>query len=167
MRGVDETVTTPAVSDALEARKELNVAEDVWMFEMEVPSLTSDEKLWLIVPAPTALGYSPPGRWTRGFTSYDPVGKRKVYLKDTWRLDLEGIELEGETYKLLHEKGVRNIPQCLAGGDVSVAKHHATRTNEYGGMEWGWAPRKLSLNPHRHYRLVLGVVGAKLTECGS
>lgn len=167
MRGVDETVTTLAVSNTLEARKELNVAEDMRRFEMEVPSLTLDEKLRLIVPAPTALGYSPPGRWTRGFTSYDPVGKRKVYLKDTWRLDLEGIELEGETYKLLHEKGVRNIPRCLAGGDVSAAEHHATRTNEYGGMEWGWALRKLSLNPHWHYRLVLGVVGAKLMECGS
>ncbi|KAG6376717.1 hypothetical protein JVT61DRAFT_1735 [Boletus reticuloceps] len=136
MRGVDETVTIPPVSDASEAPKCLNLPDDVPMFQTEVCSLFSDENLRVIAPAPIAPHYSPPGRATRGFVAYYPARKKKVFLKDTWRVDVVGIEQEGDIYKLLPEKQVRNVPQCIAA----------------------------RLKSHRHYRLVLDDVGVKLME---
>ncbi|KIM83104.1 hypothetical protein PILCRDRAFT_29191, partial [Piloderma croceum F 1598] len=62
------------------------------------------------------------GRATRGFVAYDIERRTKVYLKDTWRVDLPGIEREGETYKLLWEAHVRNLAPCSAAGDIEG--HH-------------------------------------------
>ncbi|KAF8443808.1 hypothetical protein L210DRAFT_3735437 [Boletus edulis BED1] len=171
MKGVDETVTIPPVSDASEARKCLNLPDDLLMFQTEVRSLSSDENLRFIAPAPIAPPYSPPGRATRGFVAYDPARKKNVFLKDTWRVDAVGIEKEGDIYKLLHEKQVRNVPRCIAAGDVSTNLYHATKTREYVAESWVCppfsGPEAARLKLHRHYRLVLDDVGAKLMEFGS
>ncbi|KAF9232713.1 hypothetical protein BU15DRAFT_16966, partial [Melanogaster broomeanus] len=98
----------------------------------------------------------------------DPARKKKVYLKDTWRVALESIEPEGKTYKLLHENHVRNIAPCLAAGDVLTDLYHATQAHTYIGCKWACppvsGPTAVNLTPHRHYRLVLDIIGVKLTE---
>ena len=48
-----------------------------------------------IVPAPTAKPYTPPGRATCGFMGYDLQRHMKVFIKDTWRVDLPVICLKG------------------------------------------------------------------------
>ncbi|KAF9237996.1 hypothetical protein BU15DRAFT_48132, partial [Melanogaster broomeanus] len=164
--GVDETVTVPTLTDACEARGCLGLPAKVPMFQMSVPSLTFNEDLRFIVPAPIASPYAPPGRATRGFVAYDPARKKKVYLKDTWPVVLESIEPEGKTYKLLHENHVQNIAPCLAAGDVSTDLYHATQAHTYKAAS-GLAchgPTAVNLTPHRHYWLVLDIIGVKLTE---
>ena len=171
MRGLDETVTVPPIKDSAVARECLDLPASVPMFQIEVGSPSSSGRFRVIAPAPIAPPYSPPGRSTRGLAAYDPVGKRKVFLKDTWRADAVGIEPEGETYRLLHDNQVRNIPRCIAAGDVSSDLHHATRTQRY--MTKDWAAQLFagteSARPaaHRHYRLVLDTVGTKLVEFSS
>jgi hypothetical protein len=36
----------------------------------------------------------PPGRAMRGFVAYDIQRAKKVFLKDTWRVDLEGSKTD-------------------------------------------------------------------------
>ncbi|KAG6379807.1 hypothetical protein JVT61DRAFT_10352 [Boletus reticuloceps] len=118
--------------------------------------------------SPIALPYSPPGRSTCGFVAYVLARKKKVYLKDTWQVDVVSIEQESEIYKLLHEKQVRNIPRCIAAGDVLTDLYHATKTQEYVAESWACPPCSGSeaarLNSYRLYRLVLDDVRAKLMK---
>ena len=81
------------------------------------------------------------------------------------------MEPEGETYRLLHDNQVRNIPRCIAAGDVSSDLHHATQMQRYMTKDWAgqlFAGTE-SARPaaHRHYRLVLDTVGTKLVEFSS
>lgn len=63
------------------------------------------------VTSPSTLG----SRATRGYWAVQASTKRLVFLKDTWRLDLES---EGDVIAGLHAAGVRNVPLLVAHGDV-------------------------------------------------
>jgi hypothetical protein len=118
----------------------------------------SRRKLQYIVRAPTTGHYTPPGRATRGFEAYDVQR-----CKDTWRVDLPGIEIEGETYQLLQEAHVINLAVCFAAGDIL---DHTTQTHHYKDKEWACGTVH-PLVPHRHYRLVLDTIGQSLMSFGS
>ena len=125
---------------------------------MTVPA--GDSECSYVAPTPKAQPYTPPGRATRGFVAYDLQRQRKVFVKDTWRVDLPDIEKEGETYELLARAQVRNIAPCSAAGDIGG---HATSTHLFANKLWA-CKGKQDLVPHRHYRLVLDVIGDNLTE---
>ena len=95
--------------------------------------------------------------------AYGIIKHKEVYLKDTWRLDLPEFTPEGETYKWLMEKNVSNIPQCLMWGDVLSMQYHTTQTQSYVSAPWVSTTDNNFL-PHRHYCLVLGVIGRTLTS---
>lgn len=158
LRGVDTTATTPTPDEDRLARNCLEVNENAILVKITVPGLNS--QMEYVVCAPIASHYTPPGRATRGFEAYDVQRCRKVYVKDTWRVDLPGIEKEGETYELLHAAGVRNLAVCSAAGDIS---DHAAVTHRFQDKRWA-CKTACELIPHQHYRLVLDTVGQILSN---
>jgi hypothetical protein len=94
------------------------------------------------------------------FHAYNITGERKVLLKDSWRVDLPDIQAEGKTYDTLMQASVRNIPCCLASGDITTDKYHATITKDYTTAPWACA----HFVPHQHYRLALDVIGRTLIK---
>ena len=72
-----------------------------------------------------------------------------VFLKDTWRMNTDDIDPEGETYRKLHDHDVPNIAMVEASGDVS----HRTVTQSLTHKPWSKV--KETITGHIHYRLVL------------
>ena len=69
-----------------------------------------------IVGRPIASAKLPTGRATRGFVAMSKDTNKLVFLKDSWRLDVE--EVMGETHWFGKLKGARNIFAFLHGSDV-------------------------------------------------
>jgi hypothetical protein len=105
---------------------------------------------------------SPTGRSTRTFAVYALDTGQVVFLKDTWRIDLGGIQKEGHVYTFLHKHGVSNIAPLIRSADVP-GDYQRTWTQKFAGrfVRKQGSPE---LRPHQHYRLVLGIVANKLTS---
>ncbi|KZT04459.1 uncharacterized protein LAESUDRAFT_682627 [Laetiporus sulphureus 93-53] len=58
------------------------------------------------------------GRGTKGFVAYEAKKEKFFWLKDTWRIDLDGMEKEGKIILELEEAGVENIPTVVCHEDV-------------------------------------------------
>ena len=58
------------------------------------------------------------GRGTRGYVAYDVEGETFVFLKDTWRVAVGGIECEGNTLVRLREEQVPHVPTLVCHGDI-------------------------------------------------
>jgi hypothetical protein len=159
MRGVDQSVSHPTPTEAAVARKSLGLGRTIPLVKLEIPR--SDGYSYFITPTPIATPYTPPGRATRVFTAYDIAGERNVLLKDSWRVDLDDIQPEGVSYDILLKANVRNIPRCLASGDIGTDEYHATITKDYITAAWN-SGSATHFVPHRHYRLVLDVIGRPL-----
>ncbi len=167
MRGKDETASVPSRYEKRVARKACGWDAATPMVKLSVPG--PDKSLhYFVVSAPETTPYTPPGRATRGFGAYDISRDKVVFLKDSWRIDLDGITPEGEVYAKLNAVSARNIPQCLASGDISSSEYHATRTPIYARSSW--AAKGCSCHPsgpwipHQHCRLVLDVYGHSLVD---
>ncbi|KAH9922039.1 hypothetical protein B0H21DRAFT_766469, partial [Amylocystis lapponica] len=97
------------------------------------------------------------GRGTRGYVALDCDTKEFVYLKDAWRVDLDGIRKEGVVLQELNRNHVRNVPTLCCHGDVpgqcSVTWRH---------WEEGQGPNPMK--KHTHYRLVECEVGRPLKD---
>jgi hypothetical protein len=159
-RGHDSTVYTASTYDAINAKK-------------TVPELAKAKSLLAvehsgnryIIGFPTPQIHIPVGRWTRPSIAFDVENGRRVLLKDSWRVLLGDIEPEGVIYERLVSKNVPNIPSLVSAGDVGPDEYHQSRTAKALGNSisdqpcWGNA-----LTTHRHYRIVLGVVGTPLEE---
>ena len=126
LHSVDTTVTMPTPEEVYLARICLEVDEKAVLLKITVPS--HNLQMECIVHVPIASHYTPPGCTTCGFEAYDVQRCRNVYVEGMWRVDLPGIEREGETYKLLHAAGVRNLAVCSAAGDIS---NHTTVTHHF------------------------------------
>lgn len=69
-----------------------------------------------IVGRPITNAGSPIGRATRGFVAMSKDTGRLVFLKDSWRPDIEGVIGEAHWFRKL--KGTRNVSAFLQGSDV-------------------------------------------------
>ncbi|KZT10194.1 uncharacterized protein LAESUDRAFT_674007 [Laetiporus sulphureus 93-53] len=58
------------------------------------------------------------GRGTRSYTAYHVKDKAFCWLKDAWRVELPGIDKEGDVLLDLHRAGVEFVPTLLCHGDV-------------------------------------------------
>ena len=118
-------------------------------------------------PGRTLVGYSPKpstsslfGRATQPFIVWDPAAQKKWFLKDTWRIDLPELVVEGETYELLESKQVPNIPFVVWHGDIDEQQTLTSRICINSSDTYAMEP----LTPHKHYRLMLDKVGRPCTE---
>ncbi|KAH8926996.1 hypothetical protein BT69DRAFT_1258682 [Atractiella rhizophila] len=148
-RGHDTTIKDIDKNDkgVEEARVKLNLQAGKPLLKVEVQN-----KVFYISDPFLFRHNQPVGRGTRCFEAYDPVEKRLVLLKDTWRH--AEYPREGDIYAQLHEKGVPNILRVVAEGDVLGKLHRAKRLKD------GKADGK----EMAHYRIVLDKVGRPLSE---
>jgi hypothetical protein len=162
-RGLDESVTTPTDADATyaqRARVALELDDDTPLFKFAIHSEDSedDKVCYCFGSKPWFKGNgSPTGRATRIFIVYHPVLNRRVLMKDSWRVSLDGMKTEGAIYKRLHAARVSHIPRFLRGGDVT-SPFCRTRSHMFARQF------DLSLRPHSHYRLILDDIGRDLTS---
>ena len=162
MRGVDQSVSNPTPAEAAAARKSLELDDTIPLAKLEIPKPGCASN-YFVTSTPRATPYTPPGRATRVFPAYDIARKRVVLLKDSWRVDLPDIQAEGITYNTLMEAKVRNIPRCLASGDITTDEYHATMTMNYTTAPWA-CYTSAHFVPHQHYRLILDVIGRNLIK---
>ncbi|KAG1851071.1 hypothetical protein DFJ58DRAFT_661802 [Suillus subalutaceus] len=163
MRGVDTSVMLAGDEEADLARSQLNIPNTTCMFKVDVPNVKGSGLLTLVFPQPVTKSHSPVGRWTCTCPAFDLVNKKLMMFKDSWRVSLPNVLPEGETYKLLMLHKVSHIPNCIAYHDVppSIAQQ-STQTAKFGSTKW--ARPHLPLTPHTLHRLVLDIVGKKLTD---
>jgi hypothetical protein len=161
IRGVDESVETPLESEAMRAREILRLKSDIPLVKLAVPGPKDKDMRYYIGPMPKILRHvSPTGRCTRTFVAYDLQTEERVFVKDTWRIDLPDMETEGEIYKELKQAEVSHIASSVHAADLP---NHHTLTEAYVDKPWA-RPIPNYLRPHQHYRLVLGVVARPLTS---
>ena len=141
------------------ARQNLGYDKNVPLVKLSIPDL--DGLHYFITSTPEATLYTPPGRATHGFKAYDILERTVVFVKDSWRIEMSDIQAEGMVYKVLTEANVRNVPRCVASGDILPADYHATKTHTYSKEEWA-CDEATHLIPRRHHRLCLDLVGRVL-----
>jgi hypothetical protein len=132
--------------------------DDISRAQRNDPDLTALYRY--IGPRPHFPSRSLIGRATRSLPVYDPVQDRVVYLKDTWRIDSDDMQKEGDTYRQLHDYQVPHIAPFERGNDLEGHGSH-TMTHEY--VEESWVCGMPFATGHIHYRMVLGVVGRELS----
>jgi len=118
---------------------------------------------YYIVGRPTSVLKAPTGRATRGFVAMSVKTKKLVFLKDSWRPDVEGIQPEDHWYRLLRKAKsagcVDNIGAYSHGSDVYATrkfvrcsdKKQRTITHLYA-VEHG---RLEAMMGYVHHRVVL------------
>ncbi|EPQ55650.1 hypothetical protein GLOTRDRAFT_75784 [Gloeophyllum trabeum ATCC 11539] len=168
-RGEDPTVTRATDDEADRATTILDkddIEQNKPMLKIIVNDKTGDKELIVSKRRfiyPTAIG-----RGTRCYVAADLNTGKRVFLKDSWRYDVERMQQEGDIYELLNEKGVSNIAKVVYHGDVKDQEGRTDQrsiTAPYAGRSW--ALRTRTLVQHRHYRIVLDKVGKPLTEAPS
>ena len=134
--------SVPTPVEAAEARQVLGLGNDVPLVKLQVPGACSSP-LFFITSAPQAMPYMPPGCATCGGPAYNVLQRKRVFLKDSWRVDLPDIQAERLTYKMLKDTQVHNIPHCLASGDISTTVYHTTKAHIF-------TPNICVCCPHSH-----------------
>ncbi|KAG1767305.1 hypothetical protein EV702DRAFT_1050408 [Suillus placidus] len=166
LHGVDTSVTPASDEDAALARTALKLASTTCMYRVAVPqdpAVEGSDWLVLIIPQSVTKGYPLVGRWTRTCPAYNILNKKVVMFKDSWRMSIKDVLPEGETYKLLKLHNVRNVATCIAFHDVvHPIPQQNTQTVKF--HKANWTCRNDAVTPHTLHRLVLNIVGEKLTN---
>ena len=172
MHGKDGTVSTPTSAEECTARHTLGLTHkpDVPLHKLAIIPLDKD-LLYFITPPPIPTLYAPPGCGTCGFEAYDIATSQVVFLKDSWRIVLLGIEPEGLVYAKLNSANVRWTPNCLAWGNI-LCPYHITQTQNFTQAKWACtsndtlnnSPNKHQFLCYQHTRLVLNVIRSSLLE---
>ncbi|KAF8967433.1 hypothetical protein BDZ97DRAFT_1697573 [Flammula alnicola] len=159
IRGTDTTFRRVRGGDeAVNAREVLDLKDTDRLYKVSVKDDVTKKKTFYIVHEPFTNNHIfPLGRGTRCFKAYDCQTEAVVLLKDTWRVSK--YEPEGDVYRELHEKGVRNIAKFITAGDVG---HVCGEMQKFSSSAKAKLPRL-----HMHYRLVLGTVGTSLKQFSS
>ncbi|KAI0663997.1 hypothetical protein C8Q70DRAFT_213515 [Cubamyces menziesii] len=140
---------------------------------------SSPRRLLVSRPVNSPLSFS--GRCTRVYWAVDPTpdtnrkrNMKVVLLKDTWRLEGRGAEIEGNVLRMLREAKVRNIPSVLCDGDVlikstsgsDVSVVDRTIMHQYMDPRYTWVSHRrvvrADILKRVHYRLVLDIAGFDL-----
>jgi hypothetical protein len=91
--------------------------------------------------------------------AFDMETRGIVFLKDYWRVDVDGIEKEGDIYALLESNCVPNIAPFGKGNDV---RNHTTLMHTLRDEKWAcWSRDMVVL---KHYQMSLDVVARPLTS---
>ena len=164
IRGHDCTVGLPTDVEAQNARKLADLADAKSLLTVTIsdPGCSHESSRYVILP-PCARPDIPVGRWTRISIAYDVRRNKRVLMKDSWRVVLQGVIPEGEIYAKLHQNKVPNIPRCSCATDVGDDILHQSRTHKFVS-KYGDPFIPTQFVPHRHYRLVLDTIGRKLQD---
>ncbi len=162
-RGLDSTISLPTEDEISHAKVIVpEFSKETAFLAVETSCQDMYTNCRFIIPRPVMRPDVPVGRWTRSSLAFDVQTERRVFLKDSWRILAKDIEPEGEIYHQLHEKKVPNISSCLWAGDVGNESHRS-QTDEVID-KCAICQSYWRLTPHRHYRIVLGIIGKKLEK---
>ncbi|KAI0089850.1 hypothetical protein BDY19DRAFT_941111 [Irpex rosettiformis] len=94
---------------------------------------SDDRESEYIICRPFTEAISLCGRATRGYLAWGVAEQMLVFLKDTWRTDVEGSISEADAYAILNECRIPFLPVVCAGGDVlqSDGSVQSTMTQKY------------------------------------
>jgi hypothetical protein len=95
----DESVLVPEPIEESAAREILGLELTVQLVKLSI--LNADGAWYFVTPVPSATMYIPSGCTTCGFKAYDVSWGKMAFLKDSWRIDMEGIKPERLVYKAL------------------------------------------------------------------
>ncbi|KAI0321323.1 hypothetical protein OF83DRAFT_345750 [Amylostereum chailletii] len=131
-RGFDPTVTTPSEKEEQIARKAFQAVKDK-TYKALLPTQNDPLRrfqVWdgadfhtVITGRAHVFPRTFPGRSTFGYVGVDLTDLASptvVFLKDSWRLSVDGMVPEGKIYERLKEKNVTNLPDYRYGGDVPL-----------------------------------------------
>nr|VWP01554.1 Uncharacterized protein [Ganoderma boninense] len=138
-------------------------------WKLEVQDEESNKTKWFAVGKPHFYAGGVAGRGTRGYVAMplDDEGEEIdskaafVYLKDAWRVDHEGMEMEGTILKALNAAKVQYVPTLLYHGDLGQNTESYDRWPDYHEDK---TREKCPLKSHQHYRIVVAEVGKPLSE---
>jgi hypothetical protein len=171
IRGSDSSVRAPKPKELRDATQCINEFRDPGsdrgkakkFLVVSVPS--GEESNHFVIEAPFATISPPTGRATRPFIAYDIFRKKRVFLKDSWRININDMPREGDSYTILHKERVPNIAECLDSGDIGDGTYHSTQTHLFVDADWVTSPKPVvEFTPHRHYRIVLDTIGIPLEQ---
>lgn len=160
-RGLDQTVTEPTAEELVLAKAALMTRENVteitesskdrnalldeatyYKFSVREPG-ASEPSYFIGALFPSQIPDTLVSRATHGLPVYNLQTKEVNFMKDTWRADKDDLISEGDTYKLLHEKGVKHIIPLVSYGDVYLQSGvRAVSTLPYSPPSNRVAPRK-------------------------
>ncbi|KAG1846396.1 hypothetical protein DFJ58DRAFT_663782, partial [Suillus subalutaceus] len=159
----DTSISPADAEEAALARSWLNLPDTKHMFKVAIPIVDGPGMLTLIIPQPVAYGIPPVSCGMRTCPAFDLLNKKVIMFKDSWRVSLPDVLLEGETYKLLQSHKVRNIARCIACHDVPPSiPQQLTQTVKFSST--AWAHPNTATTPHILHRLALNIVGQKLSK---
>lgn len=165
VRGHDTTVRLANPEEIKGAIKEVKELEgqrtSLLVVSVPAPKPATEVPLEYVVASPLPSLWTPVGRWTRTSIGYDITRKKKIFLKDSWRLLLEGVPKEGDVYSRFEANSVPNVPRCSNSGDIGDDEYHSTQTNLLVNANWAFSCTP-DVTPHRHYRLILDDIGQPL-----
>ncbi|KAI0739922.1 hypothetical protein C8Q80DRAFT_1357582 [Daedaleopsis nitida] len=84
------------------------------------------------------------GRGTRGYVALDWEKQTFVFLKDAWRILLDGVEQEGAVLGKLNAVGVAHVPTLVAHEDIPGRYQQV--------LSWQYAPPDMQQRMHRQIR---------------
>ena len=119
------------------------------------------QQRWFIIGRPHFAADAIAGRCTRGYVALDTETQRVCFVKDCWRLFVEGCTRpEHLIYERLRACGAtKGIATLICGGDVGGSRAQQTTVD-------GWLGSLSSLRPvpRIHYRMATEEVGIRLKE---
>ncbi|KAF9484762.1 hypothetical protein BDN70DRAFT_849042 [Pholiota conissans] len=125
-----------------------------------------------LVSRPLVSPSSMASRATRGYWAMDVETEQIVFLKDAWRTNVEGMEVEGDIIRSIEE--APNVPTMVCYGDVgdtsSFDHAYITQTDRYRTAEWNAHRPPISrLTSRIHHRQAIKEAGYNLEHlagCG-
>jgi hypothetical protein len=173
IRGSDQSVFKPLENEKEDAVRACVEFKDMKDTLLAIKFFREDEKAFrrYVIASPRAGPCVPLGRTTRTSIAYDVREQKRVFMKDSWRVEADGCRKEGEVYKILNGKSVPNVPQCIDFCDVDDEVYHQTQTQTFVDEFLSASSpadseenekKKNRFNTHRHHRLILDTVGKDL-----
>jgi hypothetical protein len=118
-----------------------------------------------VIKAPFAKISPPTGCATQTFIAYDIHRDMRVFIKDSWRIDIIGVPKKGDTYVTLQAQDVPHIALCFNLGDIGNDTYYSTQTHFFVDVDWAPSPKPAAkFMPHRYYHIVLDTIGTPLKQ---
>ena len=124
-----------------------------------------------LVGKPHFLAAGVTGRGTRGYVALplDNSGQPSglyAYLKDAWRIELQGVEKEGDILHELNQAEVQFVPTLVCHGDLGGPEQTTDWRSLWNEYHPAAGESECPFEKHQHYRVVVQQVGKPLIEFG-
>lgn len=179
-RGWDSSVTEPSATEVQEFRltvtqfltemkdpdspqRWIKNAEDTLdtdypPYKMTVGAVKTGKTQDIIIQKPFEVCKSPTGRSTRAYLAYSLTSEKIIFMKDSWRVEIQQLSDEDSIYAALEKENVPFIPKVLCAGDVFVDGNvQRTCTQEIARRDestTSWKVESSRSRRHLHHRLL-------------